>query len=191
MSWKATDAAHDLMRNALQPGDCAIDATVGNGHDTVFLAHLVGESGFVFGLDIQTAAREATQRRLEELGLTERVHLDHVGHEQLGTWIPKRRRGKVGGVMVNLGYLPGADDKSVTTTAENTLKALEGAVGLLRPGGLITVVLYRGHEGGQEEADAVHDWASTLDRSRLQSVEYRALNQANFPPYLVAVSRIV
>lgn len=35
--------AHQLLEKAISAGDIAIDATMGNGHDTVFLANLVGK----------------------------------------------------------------------------------------------------------------------------------------------------
>jgi SAM-dependent methyltransferase len=191
MVWKATNAAQEMMENVLRPGDCAIDATVGNGHDTIFLAERVGDTGFVFGFDIQEAAISTARRRLYGAGFDQRVQLNTMGHENIGASIPKRKRGTVGGIMFNLGYLPGAEDKSVITTPENTLKALEGSVGLLRPDGLITVVLYTGHAGGQNEADAVHQWAAALDQSYFQSAVHRTINEANHPPHLLAVSRKV
>ena len=36
---------HDLVRRVLRPGDVAVDATVGNGQDTLFLAECVGPTG--------------------------------------------------------------------------------------------------------------------------------------------------
>jgi SAM-dependent methyltransferase len=189
MSWKITDTAHELMRNTLRPGDSVIDATVGNGHDTVFLADLVGESGFVFGFDIQEAAISTARRRICGAGYGQRVQLNPIGHEHMGASIPIRQRGKIGGIMFNLGYLPGAEDKSIITTPENTVKALEAGIDLLRPNGLITIVIYVGHGGGKEEASAVHDWLAALHPSRFESAEHRSPNQTNKPPYLIAVSR--
>ena len=40
--------ARILLEKAVSPGDIAIDATAGNGHDTLFLAKLVGENGHVY-----------------------------------------------------------------------------------------------------------------------------------------------
>ena len=48
--------SHRLLKTAAQEGDTVIDATVGNGHDTIILAHLVGDQGKVFGFDIQEQA---------------------------------------------------------------------------------------------------------------------------------------
>lgn len=45
--------AHDTLRKVVRPGDYVIDATCGNGHDTLLLAELVGINGHVLGFDIQ------------------------------------------------------------------------------------------------------------------------------------------
>ena len=42
--------ARNLLEKAVKPGDIVVDATLGNGHDTVFLAGLVGESEKCTGL---------------------------------------------------------------------------------------------------------------------------------------------
>jgi len=189
MSWKITDAAHNAIQNVIRPGDCAIDATVGNGQDTLFLAKLVGESGQVFGFDIQKLAVEKTRNLLDECGLSNRVDLYLAGHETFDQQIPESVRGAIGAIMFNLGYLPAAEDVSITTIPENTLAALEIGKDYLRPGGLITIVMYTGHPGGKEEADAVRSWAASLDPKKYQSIEHRNLNQENNPPQLLVVSR--
>ncbi|WP_235597825.1 methyltransferase domain-containing protein, partial [Geobacillus stearothermophilus] len=61
--------ARFLLDQAVNEGDIAVDATVGNGHDTVFLAELVGERGHVFGFDIQAEAIATARARLAEHGL--------------------------------------------------------------------------------------------------------------------------
>lgn len=44
----------------------------------------------------------------------------------------------------NLGWLPGGD-KSITTELEDTLESIEAARRLVKSGGMISVMLYRGH----------------------------------------------
>lgn len=44
----------------------------------------------------------------------------------------------------NLGWLPGGD-KSITTMLEDTLESIEAAQRLVKHGGMISVMLYRGH----------------------------------------------
>lgn len=151
-----TGLAHELVRSVLSPGDWAVDGTAGNGHDTLFLAQQVGPTGMVWAVDIQTAALESTQRRLDEFGCRS-CQLLLASHADLEQQVPPSVRGAVGAVMFNLGYLPYQDHR-LTTLRETTLPAIAGAMRLLRPGGVLTVVAYRGHPGGEEEASAVDDW---------------------------------
>ena len=182
------DFAHVLATRALDSGDIAVDATVGNGHDTVALARAVGAEGRVFGVDVQEAALDSTRERLADEGLTGPVELFHAGHEHLADHLPSRVHGRVGAVMFNLGYLPGSAS-DLTTTPDTTLRALDAATTVLRPGGVATVVLYTGHEGGAEEAEAVDEWAAALPQARFRALSYRFVNQRNDPPRLVAVEK--
>ncbi|MEF8796262.1 MAG: class I SAM-dependent methyltransferase [Salinivenus sp.] len=180
--------AHSLATEALSPGDTAVDATVGNGHDTVVLARAVGEEGQVLGVDVQADAIDATRQRLAAAGLASRVRLIRTGHETMAERVPDRRHGRVGAVMFNLGYLPGSDSP-LTTTPQTTIPALDAAMRLLRPDGVLTVVLYSGHEGGPEEVEAVEAWAEALPRTLGEALSYRFVNQQNDPPRLIAVEK--
>ena len=158
----AVAIAHDLLRRGIAPGDAVIDATAGNGHDTLFLAQLTGPGGIVFAFDVQPAALAATRRRLNEAGLPrESCQLIPAGHETMRAAIPSALHGRIAAVVFNLGYLPGGD-KSLTTTAATTIPAIQTALDLLRPGGLLVAVLYTGHPGGAEEAAAVRTFAESL-----------------------------
>lgn len=180
--------AHQLAKTALGPGDSAVDATVGNGHDTLVLARTVGTGGRVYGFDVQEEALAQTRDRLAEASLKDVATLFLAGHETMGHHLPVEVHGQVGAVMFNLGYLPGSASP-VTTQPETTLSALNSALELLRPGGVITIVLYTGHEGGQEEAAAVDVWASELPQGCADALSYRFVNQGNDPPRLVAVEK--
>ncbi len=155
--------SQQLLAQYLKPGDLAIDATVGNGHDTCFLAEAVGEAGRVYGFDIQQQALDAAWQRLDQAALAARVALYHAGHETMVQQLPSELRGQVRVVMFNLGYLPGGD-KGRTTHLSTTLAALGQALELLAPGGLLSVMAYTGHPGGREEAEAVKAWANNLPR---------------------------
>lgn len=161
MTLPLVQQAHFALSELLAAGDLAIDATVGNGHDTLFLARAVGEGGTVYGFDIQEAALDTAWRRLQDEGLEGRVSLYHAGHEAMAVVLPESVRGVVKAVMFNLGYLPGGD-KQRTTAINTTLAALAQAVSLLAPGGAISVLVYTGHPGGREEAEAVKAWARSL-----------------------------
>jgi len=142
-----SDKAKEKVAAVLKEGECAIDATLGNGWDTLFLAQCVGENGRVFGFDVQEAALMATGKRLAKVEAAERCELFLSGHEEMGEKVSC----PVGAVMFNLGYLPYAGEKIITKGA-TTKTALQAAVDLLRVGGVVTVICYLGHPGGREEA---------------------------------------
>jgi predicted methyltransferase len=145
------ELAHEAVRAGLKPGDVAVDATAGNGHDTLLLVELVGPTGRVFAFDVQPDALARTAARL---GGASNVVLLKRDHAEMGAAIPVEHHGRIGAVMFNLGYLPGGDHALITRTA-STLSALSAALELLRPDGVLTVLAYTGHPGGAEEADAV------------------------------------
>jgi predicted methyltransferase len=152
-----TSLAHELLATALQPGDLAVDATAGNGHDTLHLAQQVSPGGRVYAFDVQHRALDATAGKLYAAGLRDSVCLCRTGHQDMLQRIPAAWRGRVAAITFNLGYLPGGD-KQITTGAASTLEALEQALQLLRNGGVLSVLAYRGHPGGAQEAAAVQRW---------------------------------
>ncbi|BCX46383.1 rRNA methylase [Haloferula helveola] len=152
---RPTQLAHEVIAAAVGPGDTVVDATAGNGHDTLFLARLVGQGGKVVAFDIQEEAVESTRRRLGDAGMEGHVTLHRESHTAMTS---RLEPGAAAAVMFNLGYLPGGDHALITEAGE-TIEALEAAMTVLRPGGLITVVCYPGHAGGDDEAAAVVGWA--------------------------------
>lgn len=167
-----TQVAQQRVSAVLYDGALAVDATVGNGHDTLFLAQQVGPGGHVWGFDIQRDALDAAAARLREHELAGRVTLLRAGHQSLSAELPASAHGRLAAVMFNLGYLPGGD-KGTTTLPDTTLAALAAAARELAPGGLLSVLAYRGHAGGQAEADAVAVWLTGLapDRFRVETIE--------------------
>jgi predicted methyltransferase len=155
---RLTDLTHDLIRGALAPGDWAVDATVGNGHDTARLAAAVGPQGRVFGFDIQASALEAARARH---AFDKRVTLIEASHADMRAHLPPEAAGRIAAVMFNLGYRPGGDH-ALTTHAESTLEATAVALHLLRAGGRLSVIAYRGHPAGAREADALLAEATRL-----------------------------
>jgi tRNA G37 N-methylase Trm5 len=181
--------AQRAAASVIKPGDLVIDATVGQGHDTLMLAELVGMDGKVFGFDIQeTAISIARDRIFTNLGSNHSVSWVHGSHEFMLETIPAEWVGQVSAIMFNLGYLPGFDHQIATTTAA-TLSGLDAAAQLLQSGGIITLVAYTGHEGAQEEADAVEHWASRLPQKQFSVLSYRFINQLNHPPFLILVEK--
>lgn len=179
---RATELAHFLLRQKIKSGDLVIDATVGNGHDTLFLAERVGVSGRVLGFDIQ---EDALTQAAQLVGLLPQVSLVHAGHETLSQHLSTGD--EAAAVMFNLGYLPGGS-KDITTRAETTLAALEQALEAIRAGGLVTVILYCGHEGGESEAGAVRTFLQRLPGAYVVN-RYARLNAQAPAPELVVVER--
>lgn len=151
------DIVHTLLAKIVLTGDTVLDATAGNGGDTLVLARLVGKEGRVFAFDIQESALKETKRRLEEAGLVARVSLIHAGHENLHQ-VPT---GDLRAAVFNLGYQPGGD-MNIITRAQTTLTALETVLSRLLPGGVAILTVYWGHPGGPEEKSAVEDYAAGL-----------------------------
>lgn len=180
--------ARSLMQRVIRPGAMAIDGTVGNGHDTLFLAKLVGENGRVFGFDIQERAILQTKELLGKNGVRNRVKLFHQGHETITESLPADVHGKISGAMFNLGYLPGGD-KTIVTKPETTIAAITQMIDMLGSGGILTLAIYPGHEEGAHERDVILDFVKNLDQSRVNVLQYGFINQKNNPPFLLAFER--
>lgn len=178
--------SHDIIEEAVNEGDYVIDATLGNGHDTQFLAKLVGPNGKVFGFDIQKQAIESSKNRLKENNLLKQVDLIHDGHENMLKHIPEDK--KVSAVMFNLGYLP-KGDKNIVTKAETTSKAIKGALSLIKKDGIVSIMVYYGHPGTNGEKEAVDELVRNLSQDEFESLSYKFVNQINNPPYLYLIKR--
>ena len=174
------EMAHDFLAQVITREDIVIDATMGNGHDTLFLAKLAKQ---VYAFDIQEQALEKTSQRIQEAGLTN-VDLILQGHETVDQFVTE-----VKAAIFNLGYLPSAD-KSIITQPQTTLEALEKLCRMLVKGGRIAIMIYYGHEGGDIERDAVLDFVSQLPQQEYTATIYRTLNQINNPPFLVMIEKL-
>lgn len=181
---KATEVAHLVWKHVVRKGDTVVDATCGNGYDTLMMLKMVADessAGCVYGLDIQGEALKSTSSLLDETpnkaekGL---VKLFNMCHSRMEEVVPKNAPVRL--VAFNLGYLPGGD-KSVITTSETTKMALESAERILIPGGLISMVVYVGHCGGREELEAVEAFASRLPVDNWICCKLQMLNRPLAP----------
>ena len=161
------------IQSLLQAGDIALDCTVGNGHDTLFLADLVGPSGRVEGFDVQ---EEALQNASRLLGARPNVRLHLAGHEKLDQVLNNALQGRIRAAMFNLGYLPGSD-KEIVTSPQTTLACLRSLQTWLAPGGGVSVHIYMGHSGGKSEGEAVLAFARQLNWHAWQVAAYEMLNK--------------
>jgi predicted methyltransferase len=177
--------AHEVVAAVVNPGDVVVDATVGNGHDTLFLANCVGGDGRVIGFDLQRDAIESARTRMSEAGVCEDNYELHVlGHELMAAYVPMG----VAAVMFNLGYLPGGD-KGVITQVATTLDALDAALACLRSGGELSVMCYPGHPGGDTEAEAVVKWLDGVLLKTCESTCYQRIGASETTPFLLVVKK--
>lgn len=183
MHLSVTEIVHELVRPHLHPGDTAFDATAGNGHDTLFLAGCVGPTGRVLAWDIQKLAIERTAALLAKQGVTwvELTLRDHAEIEKFGA-------GEFAAAMFNLGYLP-ASDRTITTTADSSVRAIRAAAELLKVGGILTVLAYVGHPGGIGEAAAVEKLLRGMPSREFDFVEVPIPGGRSAPPQLFGLER--
>jgi hypothetical protein len=160
---------HDYLKSHVNKNDIMIDATVGNGNDTVLLATLAKH---VIGYDIQAKAIEITRQKLHDLKV-DNVTLNHQSFEQIEYDLDYR------GVIFNLGYLPGGD-KSITTDPEVTLKTIHKIMKQMDITDFILITTYPGHEAGLQEANRLMDLIQTLDTSYLATT-YQIHNRLHAP----------
>ena len=176
--------ARDILLRALQPGDAAVDATMGNGHDTQLLCEAVGATGRVYAFDVQAPALASTEALLRESSLTDRARLFHAGHEHMDEYVPEPVRA----VVFNLGWLPGGNH-SVTTRWETTRTALSKALSLLLPGGVLVVCAYPGHPEGDRERTELVSFLSALSNKTWNVLHQRFLNASAGAPECFVVQK--
>lgn len=179
--------SHYLMEEVVHKGDTVIDATCGNGHDTIFLSRLVGKSGHVFGFDIQEKAVANTKSLLLENGLTNTTIIKD-SHSNFIHHIPVDKLTRLGGAIFNLGYLPGSD-KSVITQSETTILAIEGILSHLKQNGIVVLIVYHGHEDGDQEREQLMRYTRLLDQKLYNVLYYGFINQKNDPPFILAIQK--
>ncbi len=178
--------SHEIIKNVVIEGNYVIDATLGNGHDTSFLAELVGSQGMVYGFDIQKEAIESSRNKLSVNGLLPQVELVLDGHETMKEHIPEET--EISAVMFNLGYLP-KGDKNIVTKSETTVKAINQALSLVKKQGVVSIMVYYGHEGTNGEKEAVDQLVRELSQKEFDTLSYQFVNQINNPPYLYLIEK--
>ena len=173
--------ARDALERAVQPGDSVVDATMGNGHDTLFLAEQVGPEGHVYAFDIQEEALTSTRAHLVSLGCPENYTLIHASHHRILEFVKESPKA----VMFNLGYLPGSGKKQVTTLRETTMGAVRDALSILSGDGILLVAIYPGHEEGRLEGEMLGEYFATLDRRLICCSCFKIVNSPTSPYFYV------
>lgn len=182
----AVDFSHYLLEKTVNRGDSVVDATAGNGHDSKFLAELVGSEGQVYAFDIQKAAVDNTAELLENNSLSKQCKLINASHAELDKYLEVEA--ELSAVIFNLGYLPGGD-KKIITKSESTITAVKKALELLKKEGIVILVIYSGHSGGDEERKDLLDYSSNLEYKDYNVLNYKFLNQPGPPPEIIAIKK--
>ena len=165
----------------LREGEVAVDFTMGNGNDTLFLSRTVGETGRVYAFDIQESALDSTRKKLTEESAPENYTLICASHHRVREFVKE----PIKAGMFNLGYLPGSGKKVVTTMRETTMPAVEAAIDMLLPDGVLIVAIYPGHEEGALEGDMLREYFATLSKYRICASEFRILNSPTSPYFFL------
>jgi len=182
----AVNLAHTYWEEILVPGDIVIDATCGNGHDTLFVAQKVlhERSGKVFGFDIQPTAIAATTLNLKTHLTHEQfndVILIHGSHAHFPKTIQER---SIKLIVYNLGYLP-KGNKSIVTHHESSLESLRNAMKLIRDDGMISMTCYPGHPEGKVEEDKILEYVGSLSAKEWICCHHRWINRHAAPSLLL------
>jgi len=173
------DKAKQILEARIKETDFVVDATVGNGNDLLFLCKLVSK-GHAFGFDIQPEAVYRAEKLLKENNKTNYT-IFLASHDLIDNCL-NDYLGKISAVLFNLGYLPGGD-KNITTKAETTAKAIEGALKLLNKNGMLLIVVYP-HEEGKKEGAEIMKFENKVSRFNI----FKNTNNIN-APYLVILEK--
>jgi len=180
----AVNFVKETIKKTLKEDSIVIDATMGNGHDTLFLRKQLNDDGFIYGFDIQKAAIERTKDRLVQNNCYDHVKLIHDSHENFKKYI----EAPVDLILYNLGYLP-KGDKSITTESDQTLKSVKEGMGLLRSGGVIIITVYPGHLPGALELEVLSDYLKTINQKKYAVMKVDFFNYKNKPPVVFMIER--
>ena len=182
---RLTEKTHQELKKIIKPGDYVIDATAGNGHDTLFLVEQTGPSGHVYAFDIQKESIESSSQKIQAKEYHDRVSFFHSCHSKISEYLPTHIEGKIKAATFNLGYLPGGN-KQLITTPKSTILAIEQTHDFLSINGKITIIFYRGHEGGKTEYQKVKNYIS----EKKWEFELFTSNEKVDSPILLIITKI-
>ncbi len=178
------DTEKSFIASHIKEGGVAVDFTMGNGYDTLWLSRAVGEHGKVYAFDIQEQALQSTAKRLKEENAPENYTLIRASHHLVKDYVSE----KICVGMFNLGYLPGSD-KSITTMHETSLLAIEAAIDLLDADGGLLIAVYPGHAEGTVEGRLIEQMLSKLDRKQICVSQLKIVNSPTSPFFFLVERR--
>lgn len=175
-----------FIKEQVLPGDICIDATMGNGNDTLLLSNLCGPDGHVYAFDIQQMALDNTRNRLLKEQAPENYTLLLESHEHMADYA---KENTVSCIVFNFGYLPGGDHQKATK-GHTSISAMEQGLRLLKKGGILSLCIYSGGDSGFDERDAILKWLKNLDSKQYLVIRSEYYNRPNNPPMPVLVIKI-
>ncbi len=175
--------AKKLLKEKIDKNSVVIDATCGNGNDTLFLAKTSAKK--VYSFDIQKIAIERTEKLLEENELLSKCKLILDSHANFDNYVEDEFQA----VIFNLGYLPNANH-DITTNGKITKLTIEKMLKRISVGGIIVVVIYWGHQNGILEKEILCSYFETLNQKNIEVLQYQFINQKNNAPFLVALEKV-
>lgn len=174
-----------FISSHLSEGDVAVDFTMGNGYDTVFLSNAVGRTGSVIAFDIQEQALISTESNLRKNNCYDNWRLICASHDTASEYI----KTPIKAGMFNLGYLPGAERKHLTTKRSTTLPAVEAALGMLGNNSILLVAVYPGHPEGAAEGEELIKFFGGISRFKYSVAQFRMLNSPESPFFIIAETK--
>lgn len=174
-----------LLVNKLKTATNIVDATAGNGRDTLFLAQNSSADATIWAFDIQEAALHKTKQLLIDHQLISKVQLILDSHIHIGRHIT----GSIDLAMFNLGYLPGASHE-ITTNYLSTIEAVQQVLDILNVGGVISIVAYPGHAEGCQENDALQRFFLELPANIFTVNQWQIINHVNSPPVFYLIEKV-
>lgn len=182
-SFSALEIINRVIDENVKEGDLCIDATAGRGNDTLHLCRLVGDSGHVTAFDIQQDAVDSTSALLEKHGMASRADVLLKSHSEMAELFEEE---SVSLIAFNFGWLP-KGDHTINTRKETSIAAIEQGLKLLKPGGIMTLIIYYGRDTGFEERDALLEYLPTLDSRMYTVIEMPFVNRPNCPPIPIVI----
>ena len=182
----AQQFSHEMILSTNLENGLFIDATAGNGHDTLFLAQHIDSTSKILSFDIQETAILQTRQLLQKHDLAPKVTCILDSHANISNYLGNQDLVRL--AIFNLGYLPGSD-KKIITTPSSTLEAIQILLDRLEKNGKIIIVSYYGHDGGLEEKDAAEELISALPQKEWSVLKYQFINQINCPPICYVIEK--
>lgn len=177
-SYQITNWSHELFKLQVKTGGIYVDATMGNGHDTLFLCEMAEETGKVTAFDIQAQALEETKKLLKKAGLEERAELHLDSHTNMDSYLGEET---ADGIYFNFGYLPKGDHR-LATKADTSVEAIEKGLKILKTGGVMALCIYSGGDTGFEERDCILEYLKNLDDKKYIVIVNSYYNRRKNPP---------